>query len=102
MEVTPGLIKTVDDAVSRMISDMTFRDRILLAKMPHEDLPDIHISLGHWIMQHYRLGLGNPDLLESCRASAGNYFLTAGDAALVIIEALWEKLKDTHRLRAVK
>jgi hypothetical protein len=44
----------------------------------------------------------NKDLFESCREVSGNKNLNEATAALVIIEKLWERLRETHRLRIVK
>jgi hypothetical protein len=44
----------------------------------------------------------NKELFESCRMVSGNKNLNESTAALVIIEKLWEKLRETYRLRIVK
>jgi hypothetical protein len=44
----------------------------------------------------------NKELFESCRAVSGNKNLNEATAALVIIEKLWEKLRETHRLRVIR
>ena len=44
----------------------------------------------------------NKELFESCLAVSDNKNLNESEAALVIIEKLWEKLRQTHRLKVVK
>jgi hypothetical protein len=44
----------------------------------------------------------NKELFESCRIISGNKNLNESTAAMVIIEKLWERLKETHRLRVIK
>ena len=49
------------------------------------------------------LGFGvNKILFESCITVSGNNTLNETDATRVIIEKLWGKLKETHRLRILK
>ena len=44
----------------------------------------------------------NQELFEDCKRRAGNPDLDAAEASKVIIEAIWEKVRETHRLRVVK
>jgi len=95
------LPKTVDAAVEQIVAEMDLKDSVAIANMAYEELPSVHVALGNWIRHHFNLWEGNPDLRESCRTMADNYFLTGGDAALVIIESLWGNLRETHRLRLI-
>jgi hypothetical protein len=85
--------RTVDEAVERLLANISLNDEILLATMPEDDLTDFHFSLGHHIRNEFGLWSGNDALLESCRISSGNENLHVDDASMVIIKALWEKLK---------
>jgi len=98
----PVLPKTVDGAVDQIISDMTLDERVRMAKLDKEDLRVITYSLSIFIKnQLFRKG-ENKSLFESCRAISDNKKLNKSEAALVIIEKLWEKLRKKHKLKVVK
>jgi len=94
--------KTVDQAVERLLSDLSLKDRVYIANLAKEDLYLIHISLRSLIGHELGLLSGNKDLIESCRAMSGSSELRADQWPTVILEALWMKLRDTHTLRAVE
>ena len=93
---------TVDEAVVKLISEMQLQDRVELANLKKEELARLDVSLGRYINdQLLRNGI-NRALFESCITISGNDSLNETDAAFVIIEKLWGKLKETHRLRILK
>ena len=93
---------TVDEAVVKLISEMQLHDRVELANLKKEELARLDVSLGRYINdQLLRNGI-NRALFESCITISGNDSLNETDAAFVIIEKLWGKLKETHRLRILK
>ena len=99
-----GLIppRTVDEAVAKLISKMSLHDRVQLANLTREELVRLDMSLGRHIREQLlRNGINGP-LFESCVTVSGNDALNELDAARVIIETLWKKLKETHRLRILK
>jgi hypothetical protein len=93
--------KTVDDAVDRLIDELPLKYKSLISKMSEDDLGDLHFSLGLHIRNRY-LYPENRKLLESCRYMAKDKFLQRDQASTVIVERLWKKLMETHRLRVVK
>jgi hypothetical protein len=94
--------KTVDEAVEQIISDMSLEERVRLANYDKENLRIINYSLSIFIRNQLFMKDVKKDLFESCRAVSDNKNLNEATAALVIIEKLWERLRDTHRLRIVK
>ncbi len=94
--------KTVNQAVERLISDLSLKDRVYIANLTQEDLYLIHISLRSHIGQELGLWSGNKDLIESCRTMSGSTELRADQCPAVILEALWRRLQDTHMLRPVE
>jgi len=44
----------------------------------------------------------NKKLLKDCIKQSGNETLDEDEAALYILKELWNRLRETHRLRAVK
>ena len=99
-----GLIPpiTVDGAVVKLISEMHLHDRVQLANLKREELAQLDVSLGRYIKDQLLRNGVNRLLFESCITASGKVLLNESDASLVIIEKLWEKLKETHRLRILK
>ena len=99
MKTVPDDPLTVDEAVDRLCADISLNDEILLSSITEESLVDLHFSLGHKIRNEYGLWSGNDALLESCRKFAGDENLHVDDASMIIIRALWEKVKKENILR---
>lgn len=96
------LPKTVDEAVDRLISELPLKFKNKLSNMPEDNLVDLRLTFGIQIRNVFRLDAGNRDLLESCRDAAKDKYLHHSQAPSVIIQMLWRKLRDTHKLRVVK
>jgi hypothetical protein len=94
--------KTVDEAVDQVISDLDLKDKIKIANMDLNDLINLHTNLHVYFKNAFGLWSGNTELLASCRSISKEDVYSEDDATLVIIEALWKKLKETHVLRVVK
>jgi hypothetical protein len=102
LEKLPVLPKTVDEAVDQIISGMTLEERVRMANFDREELRVINYSLSIFIRNQLFMKDINKELFESCRIISGNKNLNESTAAMVIIEKLWERLKETHRLRVIK
>ncbi len=94
--------QNVGSAVKRLISLMSLKDKATIANMAYDELPSLYHSLGNYIVNTFGLLSRNPKLLDSCRQESGRVFEREEDAAAFIIEALWQKLRQSHRLRVVK
>ena len=90
--------QSVEEAVDRLHANMGLNDEILLATMNEEDLIDAHLALGYQIRHEFGLWTGNVALLESCRIIADDKNLHIDDASMVIIKALWDKVKQSNIL----
>ncbi len=95
---TLDLPKTVAEAVEMLHGNMSLNDEVMLANMNEEDLIDVHFALGYHIRNEFGLWEGNESLLESCRSIAGDNELHVDDASMVIIKALWDKVKEKNIL----
>jgi hypothetical protein len=98
----PGLPQSIAEAVSRLMSEMSLKDRTTMANMTSGELAKLNFSLGAYIRNEFGIWSGNEDLLAACRAASGNPTLPRKEAATVIIRKLWEELRRTHKLRIVK
>jgi hypothetical protein len=95
--------QTVEEAVERLHNNICLNDEIRLAvTLAEEDLTDFHFSLGHHIRNEFGLWSGNGALLESCRILSGDGNLQVDDASIVIIKALWMRLKKEDRLNIME
>ncbi len=81
---------------------MSLEERVGLANFDKEDLRVINYSFSIFIRNQLFMKDVNKELFESCKEISGNKNLNEATAALVIIEKLWERLRDTHKLRIVK
>jgi hypothetical protein len=94
--------KSVGEAVTKIITDMPLLDRVKIANIKKEDLISLELTLGVFIRNQFLKKDFNGELLASCHWVSGSDTLTENEAAAVIIERLWENLRETHRLRVVK
>jgi hypothetical protein len=101
-EPPPAAPRTVEEAVEGLLSNMPLKDKTTVANMSHDELPNLHLTLGGYILNNFGLLSGNWELMKSCRATSRQPLQHEEDAVGVIIDALWEKVRKTHRLRVVK
>jgi len=94
--------QSIVQAVEQLISRMSLKDKTTVANMSQDELPNLFVTLGGYIMDNFGLRSGNHKLLESCRLESDNSFQHEEDAMAVIIKVLWKKLQQTHRLRVIK
>lgn len=100
-DTKPQQPKTVNEAVERLISDLSLKYKTAIANMDEDDLIKLHFSLGLSIRNTF-LHPRNEQLLESCRFLSQDKYLHWDQAPAVIIKALWERLRETHKLRIVE
>ena len=80
---------------------MPLKDKTTIANMDEDDLINLHLSLGLSI-RNKLLYPRNDKLLESCRSVSQDKYLHWDQASSVIIRKLWERLRETHKLRIVE
>jgi hypothetical protein len=95
-------LKTVDEVVESVLSELRSEERSILAQTSEENLPILTHLLASFIDTKIGDSTVNQELIEDCRGKARNPDLDAAEASKVIIEAIWEKVRETHRLRVVK
>lgn len=94
--------RTVDQAVDRLFSELSFKNKTKIAKMEEDELEFLVPTLGKYVKEKYGLWFKSSELLKDCRFMAKNSNLLEDDASAVIIKELWRKLQKTHALRVVK
>ncbi len=99
-QASNNISKTVDEAVQRLMSDLSLKDKNTIANIDEADLINLHFSLGLSI-RNKLLYPRNEQLLESCRFVSKDKYLHWDEAASVIIRELWKRLRETHKIRIV-
>jgi hypothetical protein len=94
--------KTVDEAVDKLIADLPLKDKTTVANMAEMDLMALQFTLGSYIGSEFGVWLGNAELLYFGKRVSGDVHVDPDHAPTVIIERLWKKLRESHRLRVVK
>jgi hypothetical protein len=93
--------ETVDEAVDRLMSEMSLKDLNTVAKMPEDDLINLHFTVGMWIRNNF-VYPRNDKLLKSCQEVSRHKSLHFAQIHMVIMRELWKKLQKTHKLKVVK
>ncbi|RJQ79506.1 MAG: hypothetical protein C4519_10985 [Desulfobacteraceae bacterium] len=96
------LPQTVAEAVFRLKSAMSLKDRSFLANMQANELSHLNSGLGEYIKKHFGLYTGNANLMKSCSDRGRLAQPLPDNACRVILRALWEDLRKTHKLRIIK
>lgn len=58
--------KTVEEAVDRLVDELSLKDRTTIANIAEVELNLLHINLGEYIRNEFGLWSGNDDLMFSC------------------------------------
>ena len=101
-EKLPVPPKTLNQAVDILMSKMVLKDKVTIANMTYGELEGLNPNLGAYIKNIFRLWSGKDELMESCRFVTKNKKLNEDGACFAIIEALWKRLRETHKIRVVK
>jgi hypothetical protein len=96
------LPKTVEEAVKRLISELSLKDNTTIANMDEVELSTLHTTLGGYIKNEFELWTGNKDLITSCCFIAKRDKIHEDEATSIIIKELWKRLRETHKLRVIK
>jgi hypothetical protein len=94
--------QSIHEAVEQLISQIPLKDKATVANMSANELPGLYLTLGEFIMNNFGLLSDNYKLIESCRLESDGSFQHKEDAVAIIIKALWQKLRQTHKLRVIK
>lgn len=94
--------QSVAAALDHLEHSLSLKDKATIANMAAEELVSLHFTLGDYINTRFDLFTTNTPLLADCQRWAGQKDLAPDDAASVIIRQLWQRLRDTCRIRIVK
>lgn len=97
-----SLPRTVEQVVDLLYDDISLRDRVVMASMSEEDFETtVYLAMAKIIRKEFGLYTGNTDLLDSCYSYMGSDYDSFEDPAMIIVKELWQKVKDSHKLRLV-
>ncbi|MBW1772144.1 MAG: putative molybdenum carrier protein [Deltaproteobacteria bacterium] len=100
--ITAYLPKKLEDAVEWLITQLPLKEKVSIATMRESELQNLNDTFGEYIRRRFGLLSGNKKLLASCSFSSGNKGLSPEGASSVIIKDLWDRLRETHKMRPVK
>lgn len=86
-----GRPTTLDEAVERLVRELSDEDMVRVRDTPQDDLILFHHGWGTEIRNSFGLWVGNKALLESCGSGHPD------DVSMVIIEAVWRRLQKSDR-----
>ena len=94
---------TVDAVVEEIIAELTLAEKVGTADLGEDEFRVLELTLGKYIRHRLdQLDVGvNKELMKDCLSKSGKP-LNETDAATVIIKEIWNRLRETHRLRVVK
>jgi len=96
------LPENVDEAVVRLFTQLTLKDKSKIARMDKRDLKSLDRTLGRYITDNFGLRENNDALISSCGFILGKGSIEEEEAISLIIKKLWEKLQSSHGLRVVR
>ncbi|MGD9162857.1 MAG: hypothetical protein PVG39_30910 [Desulfobacteraceae bacterium] len=101
MNPDPLFPGTIEEVIEKLLYEMSLKEKTRIANMDESDLLYLYPTLGSYIRNRF-LWKENKPLIQDCMNRSGRDDIDGDEASAVIINALWEHLKTTHRLRIVK
>ena len=97
-------LNTVDEVIDDIIAEMPLDDRVRTANLDEDGIAVAQLALGKYLryLIDNQSEAVNEKLLKDCIKQSGNKKLDEDEAALYILKELWNRLRETHRLRLVK
>lgn len=97
-------LNTVDAVINDIIAEMPLDDRVRTANLDKDGLLVLQLGLGKYLRHLLKNQAEdvNTELFKDCIRQSGHLTLNRTEAASYILRELWERLRDTHRLRIVK
>jgi len=96
------LPRSVEEAVQQLKEVLPLKDRTTMANMQVDELDHLQTGLGEYIKQKFGLYLNNEALIVSCAKQSNLDQPLPDEACAVILKALWQDLRSTHKLRIIK
>ena len=95
---------TVDAVVDEIIAELTLEEKVGTANLGEDEYRVVELTLGKFI--RHKLDQMDVDVNETlrddCISRSERSTLDDADAAAVVLKEIWDRLKETHKLRVVK
>jgi hypothetical protein len=94
----------IEALITDIIAEMPLEGKVRFANLAEDEVQILEAVLGKFL--NYRLEKldekVNEELLKECRAKSGNKSLDHSRAAIFILKELWNRLRETHKLRVME
>ncbi len=94
----------IEALITDIIAEIPLEDKVRFANLAENEIQVLEAILGKFL--NYRLEKldekVNEELLKECRAKFGDKSLNHSGAAVFILKELWNRLRETHKLRIVE
>jgi hypothetical protein len=94
--------QSVQECVERLKQVLSLKERTRIANLQGEELGQLRSGLGEYIKNQYGLYGSNDALMESCIQEGKLARPLAEEACATILRALWNDLRQSHKLRLVR
>ena len=94
--------ETVDAAVDEIITDLSLRERVDFAKLLERQCLELKRLLYYQVCCKFAELNVNAKLMQDCISRSGRNELSEAEAAGIIIEEVYRRLRETHRMRVVE
>jgi hypothetical protein len=88
------LPRTVDEAVERLIRELSLKDKTNIATMTESELMTLEFTLGSYIDNEFGIYTGNRQLIFSSKLLSGDIHIDPDSVAPLIIKELWKRLRE--------
>ena len=94
----------IEALITDIIAEIPLEDKVRFANLAENEIQVLEAILGKFL--NYRLEKldekVNEELLKECSAKFGDKSLDHRGAAVFILKELWNRLRETHKLRVVE
>jgi len=93
---------SVAGAADELISEMSLRECVMIARLDEEELIQLNLTLGILIQDKLRYWMGNEKFRSSCLSESKSKVWDDYTVACLILKNIRSKLSHTHCLRVIK
>ena len=98
------IFDTVEVVVEDIVADMPLDDGVRVANLDENGLIVLQLGLGRYLryLIDKQSATVREKLMADCIKQSGNETLDEAEAASYILREIWNRLRETHKLRVVK
>ena len=88
--------------IYQILAEFPLKDQVETANLTEEDLAILQAVLAEYIGDKLDEWTVSKELYDDCQEKTDDKLLDEADVATVILREIWERLRETHRLRVVE